>query len=86
MTPARFPNQARVTHRIRRMAGATAIEYAILVALIGLLLIVGAGRIGRSLDGIFSSVQNCLGAATCTFGGGGGGNSGGGGGNSGGGR
>ena len=44
-------------------SGATAIEYGLIAALIGVAIIVGAKAMGGSINGMFSNVDNDLGQA-----------------------
>ena len=44
-------------------SGATAIEYGLIAALIGVGIIVGAKAMGGSINGLFSDVDNDLGTA-----------------------
>lgn len=43
--------------------GATAVEYGLIVALIGVAIVTAAGLVGVSLDDIFNQVSGSLGAA-----------------------
>ncbi len=52
-------------------AGAVAIEYGLLAALIAVVIIVGAGLLGRCINGLFTNVASVLqgnawAAPTCT--------------------
>ena len=49
-----------LTRFLKDDAGATAIEYALLAALIGLAIVAGATFLGTSLDGFFNSIGNTL--------------------------
>ena len=49
--------------------GATAIEYGLLVALISLVIVVGAAAVGTNLNALFTRIATCLAtptAANCT--------------------
>ena len=53
---------------IREEDGAAAIEYGLIAALIAVAIIVGAGLLGTSLDGLFTRLGNCMATpneATC---------------------
>jgi pilus assembly protein Flp/PilA len=50
--------------------GVTAIEYGLLAALIAVVIIVGAGRVGTSLNTIFGTVDSALGGGGSCGGGG----------------
>ena len=59
-----------LTGFIRNEAGATAIEYGLIAALIAVAIIVGATLLGTSLDGLFTRLGNCMAtpnAATCNL-------------------
>ncbi|MGH6952228.1 MAG: Flp family type IVb pilin [Vitreimonas sp.] len=43
--------------------GATAVEYGLIVALIGVAIVTAAGLVGVSLDDVFSQVSGSLGGA-----------------------
>lgn len=45
-------------------SGATAIEYGLLAALIGVAIIAGSQAIGNQLDTLFGDVKTCLEGAT----------------------
>ena len=50
--------------------GATAIEYGLLVALISLVIVVGAAAVGTNLNALFTKISTCLAtptAAACKF-------------------
>lgn len=47
-------------HLARDEAGATAIEYALIAALISVAILAGATSIGTSLSGTFTTVGNSL--------------------------
>ena len=49
---------------IRREEGATAIEYALLVALIAVAIIVVLGLVGVELNAIFNAIKEALAGAT----------------------
>ncbi|MBM3710508.1 MAG: Flp family type IVb pilin [Actinobacteria bacterium] len=53
-----------------RQRGATAVEYALIVALIALAIVVGVTAVGGGLNTAFNNIATQIGAA---FGGGGGG-------------
>ena len=40
--------------------GATAIEYGLLVALISLVIVVGAAAVGTNLNNLFTHISTCL--------------------------
>ena len=48
------------TRFLKDDAGATAIEYALLAALIGLAIVAGATFLGTSLDAFFNSIGDTL--------------------------
>ncbi len=55
---------------LRDEDGAAAIEYGLIAALIAVAIIVGAGLLGTSLDGLFTRLGNCMAtpnAATCAL-------------------
>ena len=63
-----------VIHSIQKFIqdeqGATAIEYGLLVALISLVIVVGAAAVGTNLNTLFSNISDCLAApaeAACTL-------------------
>ncbi|SFI84040.1 Flp family type IVb pilin [Aerobium aerolatum] len=41
-------------------SGATAIEYGLIAALIGLAIVVGAGALGNGLNDQFSKISDCI--------------------------
>jgi len=50
--------------------GVTAIEYGLIAALVAVAIIVGAGLLGTSLNGLFTRLGNCMAtpnAATCAL-------------------
>jgi len=54
----------------RKQLGATAIEYGLLVALISLVIVVGAAAVGTNLNNLFTKISTCLAtptAAACKF-------------------
>ncbi|MCO6051439.1 Flp family type IVb pilin [Mesorhizobium sp. RP14(2022)] len=51
-------------------SGATAIEYGLIAALIGVAIIVGAGSLGNTLNKKFDSIATTVGGASATTGGG----------------
>ncbi|ALN71953.1 hypothetical protein M673_04450 [Aureimonas sp. AU20] len=51
-------------------SGATAIEYGLLAALIGVAIIAGAGSLGATLNKKFDSIASTVGGNTATTGGG----------------
>ena len=55
---------------LRDEQGATAIEYGLLVALISLVIVVGAAAVGTNLNALFTKISTCLAtptAAACKF-------------------
>lgn len=42
-------------------SGATAIEYGLIAALIGLAIVVGAGTLGNGLNNQFTKISDCIG-------------------------
>jgi len=52
-----------MTRYINDESGATAIEYGLIAALIGVALIAGAGAVGNSLDDKFNNVASRINAA-----------------------
>ncbi len=55
---------------LRNEQGATAIEYGLLVALISLVIVVGAAAVGTNLNALFTKISTCLAtptAAACKF-------------------
>ena len=50
--------QKFVTRYMNDESGATAIEYGLIAALIGVAIIVGAGALGGSVNSKFSSIAN----------------------------
>lgn len=55
--------QNLVTRYINDESGATAIEYGLIAALIGVAIITAAGNIGTNLDDKFGKVASALSAA-----------------------
>ena len=53
---------------LRDEDGAAAIEYGLIAALIAVAIIVGAGALGTSLDGLFTRLGACMAAPTTTGG------------------
>ena len=51
---------------LREEDGAAAIEYGLIAALIAVAIIVGAGSLGTSLDGLFQRLGNCMATPTTT--------------------
>jgi pilus assembly protein Flp/PilA len=54
----------------KKQQGATAIEYGLLVALISLVIVVGAAAVGTNLNNLFTKISTCLAtptAAACKF-------------------
>jgi pilus assembly protein Flp/PilA len=49
---------------VKDESGATAIEYGLIAALIGVGIIVAATNLGSQLSGTFSTIENKLSAAT----------------------
>jgi pilus assembly protein Flp/PilA len=41
-------------------SGATAVEYGLMVALIAVVIIVAVALLGKELNDIFNTVQNCI--------------------------
>ncbi len=63
-----------VIHSIQKFLkdeqGATAIEYGLLVALISLVIVVGAAAVGTNLNSLFTHISTCLTTPTetaCVF-------------------
>ncbi|WP_432722580.1 Flp family type IVb pilin [Jeongeupia wiesaeckerbachi] len=53
--------------RPRRQQGATAIEYALIAALIAIVIAVAAAALGTNLKGIFTKIGTCITTpASCT--------------------
>ena len=52
--------QKLVTRFIKDESGATAIEYGLIAALIGVAIIIGAQSIGSSVNGKFSAVATAV--------------------------
>ena len=44
--------------------GVTAIEYGLIAALVAVAIVVGAGLLGTSLDGLFTRLGNCMATPT----------------------
>jgi pilus assembly protein Flp/PilA len=44
--------------------GVTAIEYGLIAALVAVAIVVGAGILGTSLDGLFTRLGNCMATPT----------------------
>jgi len=55
--------QKLVTRFLKDESGATAIEYGLIAALIGVAIIAGAGAIGSSVDGKFTAVAGAVDSA-----------------------
>jgi len=55
--------QNLVTRFLKDESGATAIEYGLIAALIAVVMIVGAGRIGNSVNARFNNIADTLDAA-----------------------
>jgi len=53
-----------VKNYINDESGATAIEYGLIAALVGVALIVGAGRLGTSINTKFGEVADSMDAAS----------------------
>ena len=49
---------------IREEDGAAAIEYGLIAALIAIAIIVGAGLLGTSMNGLFTRLGNCMATPT----------------------
>ena len=49
---------------LRDEDGAAAIEYGLIAALIAVAIIVGAGLLGTSLNGLFTRLGNCMATPT----------------------
>lgn len=49
-----------VKNYINDESGATAIEYGLIAALVGIALIVGAGRLGESINDKFGTVADAI--------------------------
>lgn len=45
-------------------SGATAIEYGLIAALIGLAIVIGAGALGTGLGNQFNTIAECIGDTT----------------------
>jgi len=50
----------------RSQQGATAIEYGLLVALISLVIVVGAAAVGTNLNALFERISTCLATPNAT--------------------
>lgn len=46
---------------VKDESGATAIEYGLIAALIGLAIVVGAGTLGNGLSDQFNTIAECIG-------------------------
>ncbi len=55
--------QKLVTRFIKDESGATAIEYGLIAALIGVAIIVGATAIGSNVNGRFEQIASSVGSA-----------------------
>ena len=58
------------TRFLRDEQGATAIEYGLLVALISLVIVIGAAAVGTNLNALFTHISTCLAtptSAVCKF-------------------
>ncbi len=56
-----------VSNFINDEAGVTAIEYALIAALIAIVIIGGAGQLGQTINNKFKLIANCVGnSAACT--------------------
>ncbi len=53
----------RVQLFMRRTEGASAIEYALIIAMIGLVVLVAGKTLGTSVEGMFTKVSGALDAA-----------------------
>lgn len=53
----------KITALVREEEGASAIEYGLLVALIALAIVVGAGALGTSINNLFATSATRLDAA-----------------------
>ena len=49
-----------ITKFIREEDGVTAIEYGLIAALVGVVIIAGATTLGTSLSGLFTYIASCL--------------------------
>lgn len=55
-----------VTRRfLRDEEGVTAIEYGLIAALIAVVIIVGAGLVGTSLNTLFTEISTCISGGAC---------------------
>lgn len=56
-----MPLRTRMLTRLRRAdAGASAVEYALLVAAIAIIMVTGAFMLGGALDGRFGDSASCV--------------------------
>lgn len=53
-----------IKHFLQDEAGSIAIEYALLVALVGLVLLIGAAFMGKQVCGIMNSMGSAIAGAT----------------------
>ncbi|MGH8491671.1 MAG: Flp family type IVb pilin [Moraxellaceae bacterium] len=63
--------KARVMAFIKEEEGATAIEYALIAALIAIAIVTALGSAGTSIKGLFEDVAETIGGTTPAGGGGG---------------
>ncbi|WP_432722582.1 Flp family type IVb pilin [Jeongeupia wiesaeckerbachi] len=49
-----------IAQRLSRQRGATAIEYALIAALIAIVIAVAAAALGTNISGLFSKIGTCL--------------------------
>ncbi|MBM3115867.1 Flp family type IVb pilin [Jeongeupia naejangsanensis] len=52
--------------RLRRQKGATAIEYALVAALIAIVIAVAATTLGTEITAVFGRITTCLSGGACT--------------------
>lgn len=50
---------------LRDEEGVTAIEYGLIAALIAVVIIVGAGLVGTTLNTLFTDISTCLSGGAC---------------------
>ena len=53
-----------ISRFVKDESGATAIEYGLIAALVGVFIIAALGQLGGALDAIFRAIAAALGAAT----------------------
>lgn len=58
--PSSFPQQRVVPFQPMRMRGAVAIEYALVASLIAMVIVVGIGLLGMSVEVLYARVAACF--------------------------